>query len=289
MPGLATATSTTATSAASTTSAESTDAASESYISETSDGSMPAVSTSSTGMPGITTTSTTSTDGYTTPSVGVPLNASNPYIFRTSKPLGTVFIAVGSVVALILFLFLMFHLIKSFTASSTARKTVDNEKFAYHEFAQNNNVAYGGSIMPQTSTFLNTEYQGSMNRLPLLSPSRSPQMFGGMDPNDSGTLNYTDNAASQHDLTKMFISPTKEMTGSRIKSQQFNASVTNFSLHGASMSDVGLLPALPKNQAVPSVYLEEDYSQSESSVPPRTPRNKRKTIPSMYLEDLIDE
>ncbi|OBA23434.1 hypothetical protein METBIDRAFT_28783, partial [Metschnikowia bicuspidata var. bicuspidata NRRL YB-4993] len=229
---------------------------------------------------------------YTTPSIGVPSNSDNPYISRTSQPLGTVFIAVGSVVIVILLGFALFHLLKSFTASSLAKRTVNNEKVAYQEFAHNNNVAYG-----QPGLFNNMEYKGSVSKLPHVNGSQFLSGMGGLATEYSSSgISDTERAASRHDLTNMFISPTKEMTSNRTGSHNFSNSVTSLSVFGRSYTDMG--HGTPPNRnasTVPNYYMNESINNSDSYLPLESSgsgapgeRKPRNPIPSMYLDDLID-
>ncbi|KAM9923895.1 hypothetical protein OXX59_004896 [Metschnikowia pulcherrima] len=278
MPTLNTGTSTTSTSSSS--SSSSSRGSSSSSSGSTSRAS--SSSSGSTGMPTISTSSSSSSSaGFTTPSIGVPSKNGNPYISRTSQPSGTVFIAVGSVVAVILLGFALYHLIKSLTASSLAKKTVANEKFAYQKFVHNNNVAYGGS----SSTLFNTEYKGSVSKLPLANGS---QYFGNDFSNPA--LSETERATSRHDLTSMFISPVKEMSNNRASSHALNNSTTNLSVYGRSGADT--VDASNANR--PNYYMNESINNSEYNLSPETQnarngeRKPRNPIPSMYLEDLID-
>lgn len=256
--------------------------------------SMPGVtsSSSSSGMPGIssTTTSTsTSSADYTTPSVGVPSNTNNPYIYRAKQPLGTVFIAVGSVVAVILVAFAIFHLVRSLAASSLAKKTTNNEKYAYEKYAKNNNAAYGSQITPLSSAFFDTAYRGSMASLPLLKDGQSA--FGGSVTGGDSTLAGSE-VASNNDLTNMFISPTREVMGGRRVRQATTGSAANVSLVGKGLSVTALPAANRHSQPVPHLYLNDDFTNSDYSVQQsaaRSPERKpRRAVPSMYLDDLID-
>lgn len=239
------------------------------------------------GMPTLTTTTK---ETFSTPAVSVPPSTNNPYILKNSQPLGTVFIAVGSVVAAILIAFMLYHLFKSLSSLRMAKKTLNNEKFSHHRFS--------AALTPLTSGYFNTEYQGSVAKLPLLTSNKSAA--GGSQVGDNSTIfNYDGSQrASHHDLTQMFVSPTREvMTHHRTKSHN-NGSVTNVSsLYGRSTTNLANpSPASNRHlQAMPNVYINDEVSNSEYSVaqsPPQRTREPgltpRKQLPSMYLEDLID-
>lgn len=261
-------------------------------ISANKDGSLPKISSSS--------------ESISTPSMAVPPSTDNPYIYRLSNPVGTVFIAVGSIVGAILLAFVCFHAYKSVRASMLAKKSNRGEKRMYEKY--NQNKAYGGNLTPSTTNLFSTEYQGSVAKLPLLS-SRSiyegSQRGGG---NDASTIHMSDApvATSHHDLTNMFISPTKEvMTHGRSKSQQlFDSSL---SLYGKNGNNEPPAATNRHSQLIPSLYINNELGNSDYSFPdavaasesqaassaPALNQNgakqKRRTLPSMYLEDLIDK
>lgn len=255
---------------------------------------LPLVTTSkTTGLPKLLS----STLDYTTPSVGVPTGVDNPYIYQSTKPLGTVFIAVGSVVAFILLGFVVFHLIKSITASSTAKKNLYYEKLAHGQYAKNNTNAYGNKGS-DNSIFNNTEYNGAVTKLPLLSSSRQSML--GFNPDMSST-SYSDLAPlSKHDTTKMFVSPTKEMTYARHGGAlAVTGSMSNLAMSSNNGSEVNTSPMASKrhSQVIPSFYIDDRFSNAESSVDRRDVSplqarpggEKRMTTPSMYLDDLLDD
>lgn len=242
------------------------------------------------------------TETFTTPAISVPPSSNNPYIVREHNPSGTVFIAVGAIVGAILIAFILYHLIRSVSASRLAKKTLASEKLMYETYNHNNNTAYGNNITPSPLTFnMNTEYQ-LVAKLPLLAhnPSRSFMGMGaGSQAGDTSTIYASEagHATSKHDLTKMFISPTAEVMGhKRVKSSQYNGSVTNLSLLGGSTSNLASpVPASNRHsQMMPSLYINNevnnsDYSLATDTPSQQAPRSTRKTIPSMYLDDLIDE
>lgn len=116
-------------------------------------------------------------------------------------------------------------------------------------------------------------------------------------------------ATSKHDLTKMFISPTAEvMYHKRNKSAQYGSQMGGSvsSIFGGSTTNLGNPPIATNRHStfVPSMYINNDvnnsdYSLANNSMPPSDPntpqsrqtptRGQRKTVPSMFLEDLIDE
>lgn len=241
------------------------------------------------------------TESFTTPAISVPPNSDNPFILREKNPTGTVFIAVGAIVGAILIGFILYHFIRSVRASRLAKRTLASEKLMYETYNHNNNTAYGNNITPSALTFnMNTEYQ-LVAKLPLLAhnPSRSFLGMGaGSQAGDTSTIYASEagHATSKHDLTKMFISPTAEVMGhKRVKSSQYNGSVTNLSFMGGSTSNLATpVPASNRHSQMPSLYINNevnnsDYSLATDTQSQQAPRSNRKTIPSMYLDDLIDE
>ncbi|RCK67863.1 hypothetical protein Cantr_03128 [Candida viswanathii] len=252
----------------------------------------------------------TDPNAYTTPVVSVPPNNDNPFIIRQSNPAGTVFIAVGAIVGAILLGFILYHLIVSLSASRLAKRSSADDKKLYEKYQTNNNNAYGFSGMTPQSTLNNftTEYGGSVSKLPLL--NKSFGNINGSQAGDNSTIYQSEVGAavtSKHDLTKMFVSPTAEvMQHKRVRSSHYNPSLTNLSFGGSTSNLVNPSPATNRHsQVVPNLYINQegnnsDYSLSQAGLMApstqqqqqtqqqlSTPANRR-TLPSMYLEDLID-
>lgn len=255
-----------------------------------------------TGMPSLSSSS----ESYSTPSVSVPPNHDNPYILRTSAVSGTVFIAVGAIVGTILLAFILYHLIKSIRASSLAKKEMFDDKQMYEKYHNNNNTAYG-----LTPSIMNADYQQSVSKLPLLSHHRSKSVLSGFG-GDNSTI-YASEAGQQttsHDMTRMFISPTAEamynVKGGGAKNASL--SVANLSLVGSSTTNLSNpQPASNRHsQLIPNLYVNNEINNSEYSInhfaspashPVSSPRfltrspirKNGKPIPSMYLDDLMDD
>lgn len=262
-------------------------------------------SSSSLAMPTLTDTT-----GFTTPSVTVPPNSNNPFIIRQYNPAGTVFIAVGAIVGAILLGFILYHLIVSLTASRLAKRSSADDKKLYEKYQTYNNNAYGFSGMTPQSTFNNftNEYGGSVSKLPLL--NKSFANINGSQVGDNSTIYQSEVGAaitSKHDLTKMFVSPTAEvMQHKRVRSSHYNPSLTNLSIGGSTSNLANPSPATNRHsQVVPNLYINQEVNNSDYSLSQQglvapstqqlqqqqqlsTPPNRR-TLPSMYLEDLIDK
>ncbi|WPK26954.1 hypothetical protein PUMCH_004325 [Australozyma saopauloensis] len=230
------------------------------------------------GLPTLTTTSATSAT-FTTPAIDVPSIKNNPFISSTNKPRGTVFIGVGSAVAAVLVLFGLYNLIKSFMASSLAKKTVNNEKRSYQRFADN--AAYRDNNRSST-VFDNLTTVGS--RLP-----PGPGSYTGSQYEGSNSFFELMPVTSHQDLTNMFISPTREvMTG---HSRSLADSQVNVSTLGSGRPGLNAI-GNRSSQHMPSMYFHEGASNSTvgaGAVPTRTPERRRRAVPSMYLEDLVDD
>lgn len=267
--------------------------------SSTSSGGMPTLSSSSstsTGMPKLKTTSSSSSS-FSTPSVTVPPSNNNPYLIRENHPSGTVFIAVGAILGAIIVGFILYHIIRSLMASKMAKKSSSN----YEKLG--NNSAYGGSITPGSTLNLNSEYQLSVARIPMMNHQRSRSALSGLgglgggningSQTDSSTVYGSEAAASKHDVTKMFISPTAEVMRHKRTKSQFSGSTTTLNTS----------PPYNTMSQIPNLYINEennsDYSLATHSTNTNSntntsqgrdaKRTPRKTIPSMYLEDLIDK
>ncbi|KAG7194231.1 uncharacterized protein KQ657_004949 [Scheffersomyces spartinae] len=268
-----------------------------------------------TGMPTITGPS----EAFTTPSVTVPPNFNNPYIIKQHSPTGTVFIAMGSIVGFILLMFILYHLIKSVLASRMTKRSIsknfekynsNNSSFGLTQSTTNSSVAKLPLLVSQSSrTTLNAFM------LPMGGGGGGSQAGGGGSTvgGDNSTIYQSEyqGATSKHDLTKMFISPTAEvMYHKRTKSSQYGnplggGSVS--SIFGGSTTNLGNPPIATSRHStfVPSLYINNDvnnsdYSLANTSIPPPSDNNspqtrqqpgrsQRKTVPSMFLEDLIDE
>lgn len=264
---------------------------------------LPKLLTTERSLPKLSTTATG--ESYTTPSMTVPPSQSNPYIIRQHNPSGTVFIAVGAIVGAILLAFILYHLIVSLTASRLAKKSLASDKQMYEKYQSNNNTAYaglgGGNITPLTTMNL-SEY---LSRLPFLTSSRTNLGgFGGSQVGDTSTIYASESGAatSKHDLTKMFISPTAEVMQHKRVRSAYGGSSLNLTLLGGGMA--GSSPNVGQHRVskVPSMYMNSETNNSQTSLTgspaqnPQSPRNvlttpvkSRNTIPSMYLEDLIDK
>ncbi|EDK41256.2 hypothetical protein PGUG_05354 [Meyerozyma guilliermondii ATCC 6260] len=239
-----------------------------------------------------------SSDSFTTPSIVVPSSNDNPYIQRQYNPSGSVFIAVGCIVGFILLAFIIYHLFRSMRASRLAKRSWTGTQNI--EEKRHNSGLYG---LTPTGTSglstLNTEYRSSVAKLPLLNHQHNKSSFSGLDVGDNSTLYASEAGATRNDLTNMFISPTAE-----VMAHKRNKSTSNLSSLGGSTSNFNsVLPAPATNrhsQIVPSLYINSDTNnsdmalsskQSEASVQPRaTPgRANKTTIPSVYLDDLIEK
>lgn len=255
---------------------------------------MPSVTTVTTDLPTLTDTA----NSYTTPSISVPSLAGNPYIIRNKNLSGTVFIAVGAIVLSIILGFVLYHFIVSFAALRMAKRLVAGDRSLYEKYQSNNSTAYG-ALPLSTSLPLGSDY----SKLPFLLQARSG--FGGSTSGDASTIYGSEaGGVSKHDLTRMFISPTAEvMQHKRVKSSHGMwpnpGSSTASQLNGSGSVSVLGGPSNRNSQTMP-MYMMRDTNNSDSSlqVPsvgtplvqtssPNTGRQPRKTIPSVYLEDLM--
>lgn len=256
----------------------------------------PIQSTTANALPALATdvAQTTSSEVVTTPSMYVSLPTNNPYVIKQTNPSGTVFIAVGAIVGLIFLGFILYNLIVSITASRTAKKNNANDKKIYEKYQNNHTSAYGPTV--------------SNSKLPYLNNSNK-SMLSGLG-GDTLTIYASESggATSKHDLTKMFFSPTADvMQHKRMRSTGYlTGSTSNLSMFGTPQNGGGSqvggsVSNLGRN--IPSMYINNEGNNSEYSMQTGQtgqpgavqgtptqgqPRSTRKTIPSMYLEDLMD-
>lgn len=226
-------------------------------------------------LPALETASFTTPVIVTTPVIEVQNLRGNPFIATTNFPRGTVFIGFGSGFAAILALFGLYHLFKSLIASTVAMKTANSEKRVYQQFADNamkreNNWALAGL----------GNYQGAGTKLSLF------QEVTGSNNVDSNSSFYEQMAPTKHqDFTNMFISPTKEVMAGKSRSlvdSQINMSTLGYGKNGFN-------PAR-SSQHVQSMYFHDTLSTSSVAASTRTPeRYKRRNVPSMFLEDLVND
>lgn len=199
----------------------------------------------------------------------------------------------------ILVAFALYYLYKSLSSSRMAKRTMTNEKFAHQKYQ----APFGGSQNTLALGFFNPD-NNSVAKLPLLNSTKSP--MGGSQVGENSTIFTYEGShpTTHHDLTHMFVSPTRDvMSQNRTRSQYLAGSVSNLSFHGGSKTNLtNPSPATNRqSQVIPNLYINEeannsDYSIVQPSVQERKPnesgampREGRKTLPSMYLEDLIDK
>ncbi|RKP28689.1 hypothetical protein METBISCDRAFT_4109, partial [Metschnikowia bicuspidata] len=215
------------------------------------------------------------TASFTTPVIEVPNMKGNPFIASTNMPRGTVFIGVGSGFAAILALFGLYHLFKSLMASTVAKKTVNSEKRVYQHFADNAMKGENKRALAGLGS-----YTGAGTKLSLF------QEVTGSTNLDTNSSFYEQMAPTKHqDFTNMFISPTKEVMAGKSRSlvdSQINMSTLGYGKNGFN-------PAR-SSQHVQSMYFHDTPSTSSVGASTRTPdRSKRRNVPSMFLEDLIND
>ncbi|ODQ79894.1 hypothetical protein BABINDRAFT_161564 [Babjeviella inositovora NRRL Y-12698] len=248
---------------------------------------LPAITTTTGGLPKLVTTG-----AWTTPLVSVPPSQNNPYIYHTNRVNGTVFIAFGSIVGVIILAFIGFHVVRSLLASSTAKKNKVKEKAFYDSYNANtkgrSGTEYqplGGSISPMGGKYGNTYVDASVG-------DYSSLYNGSQVDNRSFSVN---SPAMKADVTKMFVSPTADIMNHK-RGLRPNPLGSNVSLTGGYPGQ--------RSSYIPSIYMNEELSESQPSIAPmssvsqninntfgtgRTPTTPRKAVPSMYLDDLLEK
>lgn len=245
----------------------------------TSDTSSETSTSSSRGLP----TLTSSVSSFSTPTVRIPANADNPYIYRSSQPSGTVFICFGAILGTILLSYLGFLVWRSYTSK---KDTAENYNDA--------NTGYYGSD-PGEAT-------GSSSRLPLLKPKNSSlSQFSMIRPNSPQPMQQM----KQNDVTRLqFVSPTFEaMNMSKQNenrpqiSEPTMLSTSNLSVSNATHNRNSSYLSMPLHQR-DSSYMPALGSTSEISLAAprkstapatRQTRTGHRTVPSMYLESMFDD
>ncbi|KAL7666284.1 Vacuolar membrane protein [[Candida] zeylanoides] len=231
-------------------------------------------------------------ESYTTPAVTVPANHNNPYIIRHHKPNGTVFIAFGTVVGAILLSFVVYHVVKSLRAARIAKRSSATDRVFYEKYNGGGALGTRPTLTPSATTLynVNTEYSPSVAKLPLLNHQPSASLSGLDDiyaphlpVGDTSTIYQSEAGnASVHDTTRMFVSPTAEvMTRNRH---------SMFAAPGDSTASLSLA-APASRERVSNVFIHEGSEGSQVESPPARAdpgRKGRGTVPSMYLDDLID-
>lgn len=225
---------------------------------------------------------TTSQD-WVVPEIKVPLSQNNPFIERNNNPAGTVFIAVAACLGGILFALLMYYLIIGIISSRMANKNTKRDKREKEKFSANAAYGFGPS-----SLYLDFGTRDS--KVPLLNRALGLGGLGSLsNGGDNSTINISEvGAMSNQDLTKMFVSPTADMQHKRARS--YAPSMLNMSFGNTSMLN---LPAGNRHLTlVPLMYLDANISELNVLLLPKAREGgtgeARRTIPSMYLEDLID-
>lgn len=219
------------------------------------------------------------------PPMKVPTLDGNPFITHYHNPLGTVFIAVGAIVGAILLGLILYYLIIGIVAGQLAKRNVKREKQEKEKY-NHNAAAYGYGVT------LNYMDPMGDSKVPLLRRTLNvgSSMFTPgslLNGADNSTLNMLEvGAMSNQDLTKMFVSPTAEMQHKRAKS--YTPLMLNMLFVNNLSSHLPGTPGQRHLMFVPLVYMEPNALESQLLVPGTRTGEKRKTIPSMYLEDLID-
>lgn len=215
----------------------------------------------------VTLKSTVSTTSFTTPSMTVPPSSNNPYISKTTSPSGTVFIAFGSIA---LFLLIATYLAYLFNSWRAKRATLNQEIHYDSEYKG------GYNYNPEQ------QQQQQQSVVPLLRNEPSNFNFQNSPYQGGSTVNLQ----RPTDVTKMFISPTAEVLNVR-NSTMFQDSSTSSPLRTPYDSPVQFQHS--RNGSRVGVNSETGSTKYSSNLRETRGRGDNKVIPSMYLDDMLED
>lgn len=263
---------------------------------------------STTAMPKITTTATsTATTTWTTPSITPPSSGQNPFIWRTSAPSGTVFIAVGAVAGFILLCFALFLITRNVLARRTARNSLALDDDSNSDSFQN-----GPQFEKHMYSQTDLRKSVSQGKIPLLytqsnGNSKEASSFSVSDGSDNGygskpqenpfsALDATDNKRKS-----MFISPTAEVMGFKNHNMRVISTMSNLgstTTVNAGGSDVA--SSFQQNSTRENRHDRHDrhgsydnYTdvslQSPERGSQRAYKGRSRAAPSQYLESMFED
>ncbi|SCU86336.1 LAME_0D05688g1_1 [Lachancea meyersii CBS 8951] len=255
----------------------------------------------------------TSSSSYSTPTITPPSIAGNPHIWRSGKPAGTVFIAMGSVVGFILAAIVLMYFVSAYISHRNAKKqrydAIDHEfqahisKSAGTEFFNSEKNQYSDKLSSQMPMLSNhsmvrmLDPQGPERLSPSITNMGS-QLTVAQEPY---SLLQGQNAAAQN-RQSLFISPTVEVVNQQRRSMFMPGTNASSSSLVSEISPELNRPeraASPErkkgHQARSKSNLGSTVASAKSSSP--SPENsqaratpfQRAEAPSMYLEKLLED
>ncbi|ANZ76151.1 BA75_02746T0 [Komagataella pastoris] len=264
-------------------------------------------STTSSGMPQLTTTSqTSSTSSFSTPAISVPPSNNNPFIWRSSQPSGTVFISIGAVMGLGIICFIVYITWKNLKFKRQAKTGgfYDSDDSYSHKY---DTKYYGNDLTttPSRVPFMAPDIRSTTDNTYYSSSNSEPGANAGAFDSMS---TFHHKSKQPLDTTRMYVSPTADaIKHSRnsvllpsVNNGKFGSDTSILSPsikqsyqyksptgHHRSNSSQQLFmsPMLSSTSLVDSKIQQQQQSPSEK----KSKRNaKRKTVPSMYLDQLMD-
>ncbi|ONH69898.1 hypothetical protein BON22_0264 [Cyberlindnera fabianii] len=240
-------------------------------------------------MPTISGTASTT---WTTPTMTPPTATDNPYVWRSSAPTGTVFIAVGAVAGFILLCLLLLFITKRFLAKRAAKKSLVLTDSSSNSFS-NGGAAEKllGSNFSTSKTNLRKSL--SQGKIALLYDTKdadtSVSDFSDGYMKSSEAL-YSTLEARDNKRRSMFISPTAEVMNLTKNHHKTLSSVSDL----GPIKDESNLPESRENyhnRQESSGY--DDYKnislQSPERGSNRAYKPRSKVVPSQYLENMFEE
>lgn len=245
-----------------------------------------------------------STTSYATPTITPPSSSNNPYVWRSTLPTGTVFIAVGAVAGLLLAIFVLVLLLKRARARRAATRSV---ALAHEDpFIRHQGLTSKADIRlddyDDCSNYSGNSRPAKQVKIPLLNQNLGPhQDLASVGPGESEAEPEADDSLeiledrnaeffSTLDNDKrrsMFVSPTAEIMG-----------------HVGHNTSTSRLTPLKKERSVSPERrgrLEEldnrsydDFSTVKLASPERSAssspqRKAHRAVPSIQLESMFEE
>ncbi|CEP62152.1 uncharacterized protein LALA0_S04e09010g [Lachancea lanzarotensis] len=251
-----------------------------------------------------------STSSFPVPTITPPSMAGNPHILGSSRPSGTVFIAVGSIVGFFLAAIVTMYVVSAYISRSNANK----QRYLAIDSEFNAHVNGGDMYKTEKSRFsekFSPQMRSSPNMVRLLdSPNNGSKVSQSSTPRDEmhefpqelySTLQGSTAAPNRRSL---FISPTVEVVNQQRRNMMIpsvNASSSSLLSESSPELNRPERAASPERRKGQQTRQKSNLgtnvassSSKKASPPPETWQARetplqRSKAPSMYLEKLLDD